>query len=65
MSAAPQWEDPDESIAANIARVYAAARHAAEQCGRGPLTLYTTSSALAEKLRTVSGYPVVNLSEDA
>lgn len=61
----PRWYEPaDETPDAQRERALASARHALAQCGRGSQTLYTTSSTLAEKLRTMTDYPIVDLSKD-
>ena len=55
------WEEPNETVAANVQRVYNHAQHAHAQCGYAQPTLYTCNSALAAKLQTISGYPVLDL----
>lgn len=55
------WEEPNESIAANVQRVYDYATLAHQQCGHAPPALYTCNSRLAAKLQAIAGYPVVDL----
>ena len=51
-----RWTD-QPAAEDHLSNAAAYARQCYEQCGQGPLTLYTTSTTLAEKLRTISGYP--------